>query len=136
VIPKTPQQQTFVAQVKALHEQMRQANVELRTLQTQNAPANQIAAKQQQITELRTRIQQTTQAGQPLLQQMGLPAGAGVCDGAGPKGPGYGRGAGQGMGGYDMAQGAGRGGYGMGRGAGRGMRDGSGPHPNSPLTTR
>jgi hypothetical protein len=105
VVPTTPAQKAFVAQVTNLHSQIRQANLDLVALRAAKAPAAQIAAKQQQITALRSELQRVTSANQTLLKQMGVPAG--VCDGTGPKG--------------------------RGQGMGRGLRNGTGPNPNCPI---
>ncbi len=132
VTPQTPEQTAFVAQVSELHNRIRAANGELRALAARNAPAVQVQAKQQEVASLQSQLRQLTTANQALLQQMGVPAGYGVCDGTGPRGgQGYGRRGGMGRG---MAQGP-RDGSGPGRGMRLGPRDGSGPNANCPLKT-
>jgi len=141
VTPQTPQQKAFVDQVSALHNRIQAVNQELRALTAQNAPAAQIQAKQQEVATLRSQVQQLTTANQALLQQMGVPAGSGVCDGSGPKGGQNGQGMGPRGGGMGRGMGQGpRDGSGRMAGPGRGMRlgpqDGTGPNPDCQLKTR
>lgn len=109
VTPNTPQQAEFVAQLRDIHNRIRTLNIEIATLRNQNGSAAAIAQKQQQVNGLRQELQRLTTANQALLREMGVPNGAGVCDGTGPKGQGQGYGKGQGKG------------AGMGKGAGKGQ---------------
>jgi|GEM_PF-1369435 hypothetical protein len=84
VNPQTPEQKALVSKVTDLHNRIRTANQELYILRTQNASADKINQKLNQINALRTELQAVTTSNQGLLQQMGLPLGFGVCNGQGP----------------------------------------------------
>jgi TolA-binding protein len=92
VTPQTPEQQALVDRVTDLHDRIRAANLEIANLRSRNAPAAQIAQKQQAVTDLRAELAKVTSANSAPIRQMGVPAGRGVCDGTGPKGYGPGRG--------------------------------------------
>jgi uncharacterized small protein (DUF1192 family) len=128
VTPQTPEQEALVKQVTELHTRIRTLHQEIRLLQAQKAPAEKIAEKQKEVTALRAQLQRVTGENRALLQQMGLPANRGVCNGTGPKGPALGQ---------CPFVGPGRGqGRGFGRGSGLRLRDGSGPNPFCPLKTQ
>jgi len=123
VTPQTPEQRAFVDQVARLHNEIRAANLAALALQAQDASQDRLAPKLQEVAALRARLAKISRSNSALLQQMGVPAGYGICDGTGPR-PGCpmaGFGRGRGMGG------------GMGRGYGMGLRNGTGPNPNCPL---
>jgi hypothetical protein len=128
VTPTTAEQKSFVKQVTKLHADIRVANVSIANLRAQKAAADKIAAKQSEVTALRTKLGKLTTDNAGLLKEMGVPANCGICDGTGPKAdcpyacPGRGRGGN-----------CPYGGTGAGRGNGQGLRDGSGPNPNCPL---
>ena len=84
VNPQTPEQKTLVSKVTDLHNRIRTANQELYILRTQNASADKINKKLNQINVLRTEMQAVTTSNRGMLQQMGLPLGYGVCNGQGP----------------------------------------------------
>jgi TolA-binding protein len=115
VTPTTPEQQAFVNQVTDLHAQIRQLNLEIAGLQASNAPADQIAAREQQVASLRAELARVTAANEKLLREMGIPAPYGVCNG-------------QGLG--ATWRGSGTGAF---RGNGMGLRNGTGPNPDCPL---
>lgn len=133
VEPKTAQQRAFVARVTELHNQIQAQSAQIASLRAQKNTQKQIAACQKKITSLRAELQKVTRANASLLKEMGVPAGAGMCNGTGP-----GCQAGtcpccgavcQG----GICPGCGTACPYVGAGAGRGLRDGSGPNPNCPL---
>jgi TolA-binding protein len=120
VTPTTPEQQAFVNQVADLHKQIRDLNIEVAGMRTSNAPAAEIAKREQRIAELRAELSRLTAANEKLIRDMGIPAPYGVCNGQGRGGR---------LGG-NPGPGAGWSGF---RGNGLGLRNGTGPNPNCPL---
>jgi len=129
VTPQNEEQRAFVARVTDIHNQIRSANIEIARLRTQKNTEAQVREREAEVTRLRQELMTLTRNNARLMEQMGLPSGAGICDGTGPKG--YGRGI------CPFGAGAGAGqpasGQGLGRGNGLRLRDGSGPNPNCPL---
>lgn len=125
--PNTPQQRALVEQAAALQDRIRSVRQEAYTLRLRNAPAAQVQAKDREAANLQEQMRQLVAKNQTALQEMGVPAGYGACDGIGPRGAGMGYGRGGGMG---RGNGMRRGG---GMGMGYGLRDGSGPNPYCPL---
>ncbi len=123
VNPATPEQQAFVQQVTDLHNRIRALNLEIAGMRAANAPADQIAKKEQDVTALRSELARVTTANEKLLREMGIPAPYGVCNGQGPIGR-YGGGAAR-VGGGQRWNGM--------VGAGLGPRNGTGPNPYCPL---
>lgn len=145
VSPKTAEEQAFVAQVAAAHNQIRAGMQQAAQMRQNGAPAADIARVEQQVATLRSQLQAYLEDNRAMLTSLGVPEGRGVCDGTGPAGksgtcplggPGMGAGARQGQGqgmGKGAGRGQGRGGNGQGRGQGQGLRDGTGPNPNCPI---
>jgi hypothetical protein len=130
VAPKTTEQKAFVDKVTRLHASIRALNVEIATLRAKKAPQADIDKMQAKATTLRTKLAKVTNDNAPMLKEMGVPAGCGVCDGTGPKANCPYAGQGRGRNGNCPYAGTGQG---LGRGNGMGLRDGTGPNPNCPL---
>lgn len=100
---RTPEQRAFISEVRKLHEQIKAKQLEVATLQAENASAADIAARQKELDALRTQLRATMVKHRAVCTQLGV-RGCAQCgdvhSGACPIGLGAGMGAGAGRGGW------------------------------------